>query len=301
MTSPGKFPDPRRTWLTPFLRIMTRTEQEMRKLLEKTARAAAADIAALKGDNIGAVVRRAQLRSAQTELLRTLAWFWRDAGDLVAAARVEASVAALQASVDWDKRLYQAGGISNRQIQILRDGMATTSERNVALMIRRFTTEQISLSRQVYRTQALTKGWIEGLVNEAIGKGLSAREFAAQVKRFIRPDTPGGLSFAAMRLSRTELNNAFHAASIAANVDKPWVTAMKWTLSRSHPKPDECDALAGNDSFDLGAGCFPPGQVPSKPHPQCFCYIVPLQVDEDEFVKAFQKGDYDRFLSKLIG
>jgi hypothetical protein len=241
------------------------------------------------------------LRRAEQELLKTLGRFWADAGDTIRANRIDAAVAALNSSVDWDLPMYQAAGLSRGQIQVLRDGATALSERNVQIMVRRFTTRQIPLSNQVYRTESLTKGWVQGVINRAVGRGLSARELAAEVRQFIRPDVRGGVSFAAMRLARTELNNAHHAAAISSIIDKPWVEGMQWTLSGSHPKTDICDSLATENKFDRGPGVFPRNEVPPKPHPQCFCYLVPKQVDEDDFVAAFQRGSYDQFLSKLAG
>lgn len=161
-------------------------------------------------------------------------------------------------------------------------------------MLRRYTHETIPLSEKVYRTKQLADGWVDKKVNSAIGRGLSARDFAKEVRNLIRPDVRGGVSYAAMRLARTEINNANHYAAMNDADGKPFVTGMGWRLSRSHEEIDECDKLAANSPYRLG-------HVPNKPHPNCFCYIFPETVDDDTFVEQFHSGAYDEYLSKKYG
>ena len=86
-----------------------------------------------------------------------------------------------------------------------------------------------------------------------------------------------------MRLARSELNNAFHSRQIAA-AQKPWVLGVKWNLSKSHPRKDECDRYATENAHQLGRGVFPKSDVPSKPHPHCLCFMTYEMQDEDDFV-----------------
>lgn len=56
-------------------------------------------------------------------------------------------------------------------------------------------------------------------------------------------------------------------------------------LSRSHPKKDICDKLAGDYPVDF---------VFDGWHPQCFCFVTPILMDEDEMAKvseAFLRGE----------
>jgi ADP-ribosyltransferase exoenzyme len=287
MTAAQDESNARRVWLNPLLQIVRRTDAELKRLLEKTAKAAAGDVLRINRDNIGDVVRRGQLRLAQAAAKRALGSFWKDAGNLIQAERLEVVAQALEASFDVDESIFKAAGISKKQRTAMRSGLLAAAERNIDNMVRRFTTQQHELSAQVYRTEQLANGGIDRLVNHAIGRGLSAKELADEVKRYIKPDVPGGVSYAALRLARTELNNAFHAASIADASDKPWVNAMDWHLSESHPRPDECDDLAGDDQHGLGKGVFPVAEVPGKPHPHCFCFVTPKVIDEDQFIEQF--------------
>ena len=101
-----------------------------------------------------------------------------------------------------------------------------------------------------------------------------------------------------MRLARSEINNAFHAVAVQQAQDKPWVHAMQWHLSRSHPKPDLCDEYAKENKFDLGAGIFRKADIPRKPHPHCFCYVTPVQLDEEDFLDQLTSGSFDRYLEE---
>jgi hypothetical protein len=284
----------RRIWLHPMLRIVRRSDTEIRMLLDKAAQAAESDVRRLAPNN---VVRRGQLSAALQAVRRSLRDLFDDVGDNIRTGRTEAANAALLSAFQWEEPLYRAAGLSKPVRDRLRTATVVLSDRNVNLMLRRFNTEQIPLSRQVYRSRQLASGWVDNIVNLGIGRGLTARELAQEVSSSIRPDVKGGVAYAAMRLSRTELNTAFHTAAILSAVDRPWVNGMHWHLSKSHPKPDICDEYADQDKFGLGEGVFPSGNVPSKPHPQCFCFVTPELQDEDAFIAALARGSYDEFLS----
>lgn len=274
----------------PLLRIVERTDLEIRRLLSKAASAAESDLVRLSPGN---VVRRGQMSGALQALRGTLGLLFADVGDTVKAGRTDAAQAAREASFDWVEPLLREAGLSTAERDMLRAGAIATTERNVDLMLRRYNSEQLALSKQVYKTKQLSQGWVDRVINTSIGRGLTAREIAREVRSSIRPNTAGGVAHAALRLGRTELNNSFHTAAIVANADKPWAEAMEWHLSGSHARKDICDEYAGKDSWGLGDGIFPKNKVPDKPHPNCFCFIVPKLQDEDDFVASFIRGDYD--------
>jgi hypothetical protein len=153
----------------------------------------------------------------------------------------------MASAFEWEEPYYVASGLSRSERSKLRASTTAMSDRNVELMLRRFNTEQIPLSQQVYRTEKLASGWVDKVVNLGLGRGLTAREIAKEVKGSIRPDVQGGVAYAAMRLGRTEVNNSFHTAAIVSSADKPWVEGMHWHLSGSHPKKDICNLLAEED------------------------------------------------------
>lgn len=295
-------PDPRKIWLLPMLGIVRRSDAEIRKLLEKAAQAAHSDIVRLgPKTGFGATIRKTQLATAERALQATLARLFLDIGDNVKANRLAAAIAALDSSFDWDLPLFKRAGFSAERQVRLRESLLAISDRNVELMLKRFTSHNIPLSRQVYKTQFLSRGLVERAINIGIGRGLTAKELAKEVEGMIKPNVKGGVSYAAMRLARTEINNAFHAAAKSASATKPWIVAVEWKLSNSHPKPDICDEYARVDHAGFGPGAFPKQHVPDKPHPHCFCYTVPKAVAEDDFVSSFISGDYDDFLARSAG
>jgi hypothetical protein len=131
------------------------------------------------------------------------------------------------------------------------------------------------LSRRVYHVRDLDADRIRSRVRAGILTQQSPKAVAQDVERYIKPTTPGGTSYAAMRVARTEMNNAFHDTARQEAEESPWTKSLQWHLSGSHPEPDECNEYAENDKFELGKGAFPIGKVPDKPHPQCLCFITP--------------------------
>ena len=145
------------------------------------------------------------------------------------------------------------------------------------------------MSSRVYQTKALANHWVDKLVTTSIMRGDSAQQIANAVKTSIKPDTPGGVSYAAMRLGRTELNNAFHATSITLAQDRPWIESMAWNLSATHEfastsKPEICETYA--------AKVWHVDQVPAKPHPQCRCFVTPQLEAWETFVRHLTAGQY---------
>lgn len=297
MTSPSQFPDPRENWLLSMMRVVGRSETEIRGLLIRTAATAARDAEEALGDSrIGGQVRGTQYQAAEGALRSRLAVFWRTYGDLLKAREEEVVAAAIKANIKWDKVLLNEAARSYAQRVALQKSLNAAADRNVRLMLNRYTRETKPLSSKVYHTRAITNGWVDERINSAIGRGVSAREFAKEVRDLIRPDVRGGVSYAAMRLARTELSNANHFAAVQDQLDKPYLLGMQWNRSRSHIDRDECDEIAESKQNP-----YPPEKVPDKPHPQCFCYVTPKTIDEDSFVDNFRSGKYDNYLANKYG
>lgn len=89
----------------------------------------------------------------------------------------------------------------------------------------------------------------------------------------------------AMRVTRTETNIAYRRADNERWAQMDFVLGQRVQLSRSHPRKDICDKLQGD---------YPKEFVFDGWHPQCFCFVTPILVDEEEMVKcneAFLKGE----------
>jgi hypothetical protein len=221
---------------------------------------------------------------------------WRTVGAATRVGIGDAIDAASASQSLFDEALFSSAGVDS---QYWRQSLMAQARAGIDSYISR-KHNGMTLSERVYRNGVLSSGALDKAINNGLLLGKSAREIAADVARYINPSTPGGVSYAAMRLARTELNNAFHTTQISQMKDAPWVESATWNLSGSHPKPDECNEYAETVHFDGGG----PGQylvedVPSKPHPHCLCFITPNTVSDEEFLRRFKDGQYDDHINSM--
>lgn len=279
MTTPQQGRQP----LNEYLRVQLATDRELNRVLELAARQSSSRVRQLRlreGESIGARVRIAQLQQVLAELARIQSDTWQTGiGPIIQRNYVKAQQAAQRSFSVIEELLILVLG--ERQGESLLDSFRQAARNGLELdRVRRVR----ELSPRVYRNSALASGAVERNIRAGIIQGLSARELADNVKKYISPRTPGGVSYAAMRLARTELNNAFHEAQKIHAESAPWVNAVVWNRSKSHRTADRCDVLATQDIYDLGPGCYPADRVPDKPHPQCLCFTTFRTVSESEML-----------------
>lgn len=153
------------------------------------------------------------------------------------------------------------------------------------------------LSDRVWQGGREVRREIDRILRDGIRTGESAVDVAKKLERYLNPDkaplsyrkdgrivrknvtrTPygkAGSSFA-RSLARTEITRAHGVAVIESAKVTPGVIGVRWRLSGSHPKPDECDRNATQDRYGLGAGVYPAANVPRYPnHPQDICTLLP--------------------------
>lgn len=260
------------------------TRQAVERALMEAANDAQATITRLLGRRgVGARGELAQVRLVLREIRYQQRLLWDTVTDEVGAGIKRAEKGAQQ-SVNSLHKIAVAAGVN-----VPRSSYEARARAVVRAAIVRETLSKQELSKAVYGHRALTMGWVESTLRAGIGSGKTAREIALTVQRFISPSTPGGAAYAAKRLARTELANAYHAGTRAGYQDNPFVEGVDWRLSGSHPRTDICDTYAGNGPYDTN-------KVPNKPHPQCLCILVPAVVEEEEFIRRFNRGDYNTWL-----
>lgn len=248
-----------------------------------------------KGSGIGKKVRIQQYQMHQAAINERINELWDSMGKKILQGTELSTAAGSEAQQLFAQFLATAAeveGISTAQLE----HSFVTAARRSAENVRSRVMNNIDFSSNVYKNKALSAKWVQREVNRGIAQGQSAKEIANRVRDLIRPDTPGGVSFAAKRLGRTELNNAFHTTSVRAAGRLPFTTGIQWFLSASHPRPDQCDTLAERDDYDLGAGVYQIGSVPFKPHPQCLCFTTTITVDQKQFENNLLAGHYDDWL-----
>jgi len=246
-----------------------------------------------------AEMRRAQISLVLRELRTQQALLWGQVDDLLGNQLTYAADAAADAEEFMTDDLFRRG-LGTSAMEELKQAYRAQAQATVRAYQAR-TALGIPLSQQVYKTSAWSTGLLERRINSGILLGKSAAELAKDVKDLIRPDVRGGVAYAAKRLARTELNNAFHEAQKTIRSQDPFITGMKWNLSGSHPHADDCDVLAGDTHFSGGrAGEFRADQVPGKPHPQCLCYLSSIPISSKEFTQRFVNGDFNSYIDNKI-
>ncbi len=265
-------------------------DSDVLKVLRDALKDLNEDLADINKDRrIGEAVRREQLQVVRRSLLERQAEVMRATGKIVESRRLEAAARAVKLSGVIDSVIFEAAGLDPSYHKELQSSILKGMENTLDRAIARLNGSSVPLSRRVYKIDEWLSGRVDRMVNAALAQGLTAREFAAKARDWISPNTPGGVRYASMRLARTEINNAFHAMAVQGASEKPWVEAMNWKLSSSHPKPDECDKYAADSPYE-------PRNVPRKPHPHCFCYVTPEVEDRDKFLDNLISGKYDSYM-----
>ena len=172
------------------------------------------------------------------------------------------------------------------------------------------------LSDRVWRIQQYTQKGILDITTQGIMSGISAVELAKQVEGFLLKRGPawttgikpsvtgrGTVAYNALRLARTEINQAYHWAQKEMAVNNPMLIGQKWNLSNSHPTnwppsaaymgyPEICDYRAHHDHHGLGEGVFPPGEAPPD-HPNGLCYLTDVWKPVEEILDLLGDPDSD--------
>lgn len=273
-----------------YLMLQRQLDAELRAILQEAGKDAVRIIRLLPDETFSQAMRIAQYRSRGRQIDTVMSTLW---GDVQSAVQRRLFNAADLATAANEAILAQLG----RQLGSAFEPFELAN-RQVLQVVKSRLLNDIELSPRVYRNRALATGQINDLVNNALVLGRSAKEIATSVRRYILPQTPGGASYAAMRLGRTELNNAFHTTQTRSYARQPWINGVKWNVSGSHPRPDICNEYAESDHDGLGRGVFAPRNAPGKPHPQCLCHITAVTVSREEFIDTYLAGGYTSYLNE---
>ncbi|AAN02072.1 head maturation protease [Mycobacterium phage Barnyard] len=277
----------RRRWLTRYARIQNKTDVKVRTALVDAAEDASNRLILVgRSSTFSAGVRTAQIRLAMKELKEVHRELFDELLPIIKAGQSEEAEAAVDGLTETDRRYLRAALRDASSTAYFVESQRQAARNGVAHAISSLHKSREPLSARVYRTRSLANNWIQRLVTSSIVRGDSAQDIAKAVRAHIRPGTPGGTAYAALRLGRTELNNAFHATSIEISKDRPWVEGMRWNNSRIHePDPMEiCTRLNGQ--------IYTVETVPKKPHPQCRCFVTPNLIPFELFLTQLAAGQY---------
>jgi len=271
-----------------YLVIQRQFDRRLIRILETAAKSIQRRIARLEiSDKFSDRVRTSQLRLVLATIRRELSQMFLSIGDVTRAGQLAAAIQAMD-DLEFIRNVIFAS-VTREAADNLFDSIRFTAEAGLKNFYARTPRE---LSERLYKARAWSEGKIQEAIRDGLIRGASARELAKDVYKFVSPTAPGGASYVSMRLARTEINNAFHNQQ-RTNFDSPWVEAIRWNLSGSHPRKDECNRLAETDQYSLGRGTFPKRSVPGKPHPQCLCYLTAVTLSPNQFVSNLKDGKYD--------
>lgn len=288
------------TPLITYLRIQQATDRQVLAALRVSAGAVSSELRRLQAQSgAGAAMRREQVLRSQVAINRELETLYRRVGDVVKASAADAAAAGAETILRESEGLLRSVLSASDYDYLMRSARASAAQSLEVLRQRVSGSSYVPLAESVWGNQRWANSSVNNMVNAALARGASAAELAKEVRAFVNPNTPGGVRYASMRLARTELNNAFHAAQVKQAQEEPWTTAVRWHLSGSHPVPDECNDYAEREHFDGGeAGLWKPSEVPAKPHPNCLCYTTPETLTPEQFIKQYMKGDFDSYLDQ---
>ncbi len=179
---------------------------------------------------------------------------------------------------------------------------AGINERAILAMLARTRQDGLKLSDRVWRTSESVRTSIGIIVEDAVARGQDSRTTAKQVQQYLKPGVfkshkletrrrlgvSTDVSYQAMRLARTEMNNAFHEGTIAVNQHSPGYRGVYWRLSGAHVEPDICTDMAA-DMSSGEPGFYPKGEEPVRPHPNCMCVVISSWEPLDQYTKRLRE------------
>jgi hypothetical protein len=276
-------PIPPRYPLISEMRVEQVTANQVRTILLNTSSRLDREIR--KMDDSTNPVTRMQAEAQRAAVQGYMDQDWKDIEKSVVSGRVAAASEASRVVSRYENQLL--GMVMDKKaMDALSKSEAQRAASGVDAAVRRMQGKSyIPLSKQVYYTQAIADGWVDETINQALAAGWSQKKLAKAVRDHISPNVPGGVSYAANRLARTEVNNAFHASAAKRYEDSVLVEGIDWHLSSSHPEGDICDSLAAGSPYKKG-------KVPRKPHPHCYCFLTPALPSDEEFIENLFAGKY---------
>ena len=281
----------RKRWLNRYLRAQRPVDIKIRKILVAASKDAESQIISLASNpTFSAKVKTTQLKLVMREIKAVLNDAFSSITPVIKDGSEAAALQAVDALTESDiEYLKKAFANSAGDYRDFVEGQRRQAQLQIANVVSKMYSFDKPLSSRVYRTRVQATSWVRNTVSSKIATGASAKDIAKAVRGSIRPDTAGGISYAAMRLGRTELNNAFHATSINLAQDRPWVNGMSWHTSKVHI-PNENGIIEICEKYN--GKTFEMNSVPVKPHPQCRCFVVPEDEPLNVFVNHLTAGTY---------
>lgn len=276
-------PIPAKTPLIALMRLEAKHVAALNKILAVAIADLDKQIKKMGSDNPITIMQAKAQREAMNDFMNRT---FDSMEDVARAGMSEAALAASRVVSQYEDELLKLVLDKSTMANLAKSEANRAAAGLNAALKRMQGTSYVPLSQTVYKTKQLASGWVDETINKALASGWSRQRLAQELRKSIDPKVPGGVSYAANRTARTEINNAFHAASADRYMNSVIVEGVDWHLSSSHPEGDICDQLEADSPY-------PKKEVPKKPHPNCYCYITPHLPTEDEFLDNLFAGKYD--------
>lgn len=156
--------------------------------------------------------------------------------------------------------------------------------------------QSMKLSGRIWKSSLYAKTGITKVINHGMGNGLSARDIAKNLNKYMTPSArntilkkeigkkfPSNPHYYALRVARSEAQHSYQESMYNAGKIIPTYEGIYWVLSNRHPKYDICDKLANNMEYGE-KGFYPKGKEPSLAHPNCICTQIQKLGDVDKMI-----------------
>lgn len=278
-TIPPKYP------LIEYMKVQQYHDALIKQKLEKSADYLQDLLSDMVGKpGIGNEISRIQMRANRSAILSVLNEDWAYFDKVVENGVKNAASAASEVVSTYENTLLKLA-LKPGDLKILQSQFAQSAALNIDALLTRTYASGVPLSPRIYKGLDFALGYVDARIDTALATGMSQKQFAKSIASLFNPNVPGGVSYAALRTARTEINNAYHASANKRYKDSGLVEAVDWHLSTSHPEGDICDQMAADSPY-------PVDEVPVKPHPQCFCFTTPALPSPEEFQKKLLAGEY---------
>ena len=237
--------------------------------------------------NISSILRMQYLREYQKQLADELGKVNRRIESNIKSGMTKTAEAVLEEEIRRAKELGFAG-ITGKYSNIPTDVVET-------IISGQLYQGDWSLSSAIWGTNEKIKRDCQNIVARGIAQNKGVYEVAKDLEAYVNPsarktyrwarDYPGStkvIDYNASRLARTMMSHAYQEAFERSTEKDPWVDAYKWNISANHRVCPLCIEREENDSYGLGPGVYPKGEVPlDHPNGQCFLTIVQTKNTND--------------------
>lgn len=283
----------RKEWLKPLVDQLVIYDRDIAVILSKAADDIDDDISALIAKSgPGARMRESQLREIRSMVSKRLNEIYASNFDLIKHHQAIVAEIVTAIGAKRDHKIYKQLGLSKKDEDELVTAMVAGASRNIQAVVARHTRTK-KLIKTIDKSKLFAKAMVDRRIDSGLVKGDGADQIAKDIRGLLDPATPGGVSYAAKRIGRTEIGNAFHAQAQEDSINKPWIESVSWNLSRSHPVGSGCLC----EKYAL-KGKYDPEKVPDKPHPQCLCYITPNVKPWEVVLAEVEDSRYDSWLEE---